>query len=619
MATVTRHTRQWAGLSVLGLFVVSCGDAPASGAVPADSSDASADPAADAGALGPPPSTADGAAPFPATDGGVPPRADRGATLPFWEYEAEDMRTNGVVIGPSRTFGDIAAESSGRRAVRLDATGQGLEIQTMHRANSIVIRYVIPDAPGGFGTDATIGLYVDGVRTKSLALTSRYAWVYGGEASSSNNTPGGGAHHFYDEVRLLTDEIPVGATVRLQRDAQDTAAYYVIDLMDLEEVSAPLAAPAGSLSITDFGATPNDATDDAAAITRTLAAARTEGKSVWIPQGTFECIAAPLVVSGVTIRGAGMWHSTLHGHNAQFKVSGDNNRFYDFAIVGDVDTRDDQKGDNGFDGPAGAGSHLENVWIEHMKVGWWVGKGAFVGIPTRPLTDGLVVRGVRIRNTFADGINLCNGTSNSVVEQSHFRNTGDDSLAAWSPSFDGTPDVGNVFRFNTVQSPWRATCFAIYGGKDNRIEDNVCADTVEYPGVLIASTAGFRTHPFDGTTSVLRDTLVRSGGPMYGQGHGALKLFADGTPIAGVLVKDIRLADSTFAGIHLGGPNHMSGIVFDAVTIEKAGTFAIQVDSNAQGTAQASGVIATGAASGGLANAAPTAWTFVKGAGNSGW
>jgi hypothetical protein len=235
---------------------------------------------------------------------------------------------------------------------------------------------------------------------------------------------------------------------------------------------------------------------------------------------------APFVLSGITVRGAGMWHSVLQGHNAQFKVSGDHNRFYDFAIVGDIDTRDDMKGDNGFDGPAGVGSRLENVWIEHTKCGYWVGKGAFAGTPTHALTDGLVIAGARIRNTFADGVNFCNGTSNSVVEQSHFRNTGDDSLAAWSPTFDGTPDTNNTFRFNTVQSPWRATCFAIYGGKDNRIEDNVCADTVEYPGVFLASTAAFSPYPFDGTTSVQRTALTRAGGPMYGQGHGALKLFA---------------------------------------------------------------------------------------------
>ncbi|MEO5731713.1 MAG: glycosyl hydrolase family 28-related protein, partial [Byssovorax sp.] len=324
----------------------------------------------------------------------LPPAATRGATLPFWEYEAESAKTNGVLIGPSRAQGDIAAESSGRRAVRLEATGQKVELTLEHPTNSIVVRYAIPDAPGGGGIEATLGLYINGVRKQSLALTSRFAWLYGGESDSSNNTPGSGAHHFFDEVHALIDDLPVGATVTLQRDAEDTAAYYVVDLVDFEQVAPPAAQPAGSLSLTDFGATPDDGKDDGAAIQKAIDAAKSQGKVLWIPRGTFESAATPFVVSGVTIRGAGMWYSTLHGASAQFKVSGNDNKFHDFAIDGEVTARHDDKGENGFDGPAGTGSRLENIWIEHEKCGYWVGKGAYPGAPDHALTDGLIIHGV---------------------------------------------------------------------------------------------------------------------------------------------------------------------------------------------------------------------------------
>src|SRR5260370_34351838 len=136
------------------------------------------------------------------------PTAARGATVPYWEYEAESATTSGTLIGPSRTFGDVAAEASGRQAVRLDSTGQHVQFNLAHAANSIVVRYSIPDAQQGSGTDpappsgtSTLGLYVNGVRKASLTLTSRYSWTYGDADAQDqgSNSPGNGtAHHFYD-------------------------------------------------------------------------------------------------------------------------------------------------------------------------------------------------------------------------------------------------------------------------------------------------------------------------------------------------------------------------------------------------------------------------------------
>jgi hypothetical protein len=549
--------------------------------------------------------------------GQAPPlaAATRGATLPYLEYEAELAETNGVILAPSRSFGQVAAESSGRSAVRLERTGQYIRFTTERSSNAIVVRYVIPDAPTGGGLEATLGVYVNGARKQSLTLTSRYAWLYGGESASDNNVPGAGAHHFYDEVHASIGEVPAGAVVTLQKDAIDQADYYVIDLIDLEQVPPAIEKPADALSITDFGATADDGGDDAAAIQRAIDAAKQQKRSVWIPRGEFSLPGTPLQCAGVTLRGAGMWHTILSGAAAQLKVSGNDNQFYDFALFGAVTARHDNIAENALDGPAGTGSRLENVWIEHYKVGWWVGKGAFPGVPSAPLTDGLVIRGARIRNTFADGINLCNGTSRTIVEQSQFRGTGDDALASWAPAADGPQAEHNTFRFNTVQMPWRANCFAVYGGSDMQIQDNVCADPLLYPGILISTT--FTPHPFAGTTTIERNTLIRAGGPMYAQQHGALKIFADTADIANVHVQDLLIESPTFSGIHFQGPKLASGIVLDNVEIRQPGTVGIVVNSNALGGAQASRVIVTG--SQGLQNDAPSRFTIEKLAGNGGW
>ncbi|HEY0707836.1 MAG TPA: glycosyl hydrolase family 28-related protein [Polyangia bacterium] len=549
-----------------------------------------------------------------------PPAKARGARVPYWQYEAETAKHTGVAIGPSRIFGNVAAEASGREAVRLERAGQKIEFVTECPTNSIVVRFSIPDATAGGGITATLGLYIGGVRKESLKLTSRYAWTYGDADAQglAADRPGAGTpHHFYDEVHTMFAEVPAGTTIALQRDAQDTAAFYVIDLVDFEHVAPPLAPPPGSLSILDFGATANDTTDDGPAIQRAIEAARKQNKVLHIPAGTFLSTTAPWVVSDVTIRGAGMWHSVLQGYWAQFKVNG-TVQFHDFALFGDVTHRDDQKGDNGFDGAAGTGSRLDNVWIEHHKVGWWVGKGGFVGQVTQPMTDGLLIRGARIRNTFADGVNFANGTRNSVIEHSNFRNNGDDAIATWSYAVDGPlPCENNVFRFNTVETTWRANCFAIYGGKSNRIEDNVCADTSNYPGINLAST--FTAIPFSGTTVVQRNTLLRAGGPHYGQEFGALRIFADQSAIAGIQIRDIQIDSPTFSGIHFGGAHSANGISLDNIQVNNYGTLGLWITAEARGNVSANNVTVTGAVNKGIQNDTRNAFILEKGTGNVGW
>ena len=404
------------------------------------------------------------------------PAGSRGAAVPWIEYEAEAGLTNGQVLGPDRTFGTLASEASGRQVVQLSAVGDYSQFAAQAAANALVVRYSLPDAPGGGGITASLSLYVDGTFRQKLSLTSRFAWSYGGDAYALN-APGGGAHHFYDEARALVGNIPAGANVRLQKDAGDGADSYVIDLVDLELVGPPKPMPAGYLSVvTDCGAVPDDGLDDGPAIQKCIDLARAQGTGVWLPPGTFESTSQPLAVAGVAIRGAGMWYSTVHGFYARFNCTGNGCQYFDFAILGETVGRDDQSPENGFNNGAGTGSRLENIWVEHTKVGYWVGPGT---------TDGLVITGSRFRDLFADGVNFPGGVTNSIVENSHFRNIGDDALAAWSQQ-SGPPNVNNVFRFNTVQVPWRANCFALYGGQDNKVEDNLCADVVTYPGILLA-------------------------------------------------------------------------------------------------------------------------------------
>ncbi len=560
-------------------------------------------------------------------DGGAPaPAPARGAAVPYVELEAEDSTTSGTVLGPSRAVDDadvlrsIAGESSGRRAVELTATGQSVQWVTPVATNSLVVRFVIPDAPDGSGTTATLGVTVDGHRVASLPLTSRYAWAYGdpmtGDATT-NNPADGHARHFYDEARLLLPaDVPAGATLALVRDAGDTAAYCVVDLVDLEEVPAALGQPAGTVSIASHGATPDDATDDGAAIQAAIDDAQSRGQGVWIPPGTYLDAATVLNVKGVAVQGAGMWRSVVQGASARFVCGGTACQLADLALLGDTVLRDDGASVAGISGTFGTGSRIQNVWIEHFTTGAWI------GVNGNTPTSGLLVHGARVRDTFADGINLCNGTHDSIVEQSTARNTGDDGFASWAFAGGGDPaNANNVFRFDTVQLPWRANCFAIYGGSDNAIEDDVCADVVTYPGIFVDQE--FNAHPFAGTTSVARDTILRAGGLMYGTSWGALTLSGHeaASPMTGITVQDVDIQDATYAGLLFIGPkDRIDGVILRGVTIERPGTTGLAVAASASGSASATAVVVSNPGSGmGLQNDAPSAWTFSRGSGDTGW
>jgi Alpha-1,3-glucanase catalytic domain D1/Alpha-1,3-glucanase catalytic domain D2 len=495
--------------------------------------------------------------------------AQRGAAVPFTEYQAETATTDGTVLGASRAFGTLAAEASRRRAVRLQPS-QYVEFTLTAPANAVDVRYSISDSVDGTGTTAALGVVADGRLLASLSLTSAYSWFYGGYPFS-NDPRAGGAHHFYDAARaLLGTPVPAGAKVRLV-----AAATTVVDLADFELVAAPAAQPAGSLSVIDFGADPSGARDSTAAFRSALAA----GNHVWIPPGTFT-VTGHLLVDDVTLEGAGPWYSVLRGDgvgvygypaphpSAHVRLAG-------FAIFGEVKDRDDAAQVNGIGG-ALSDSTISNLWIEHTKVGMWL-DGPF---------DGLTIAGCRIQDTTADGINLHRAVTNTVVENTVVRNTGDDGLAIWSDASTGQRAAReNVFRFDTVELPVLANGIAFYGGTDNAATDDIIRDTVTEGGGIHVGNR-FSSTPLAGTTTIARDTIVRSGSmnPHTRTPIGALWLYALDAPLSSVVdVRDTIVDESTYAALHVYG-SAVRNLRLRGVRIDRAGTFGLQVQANGRAT-----------------------------------
>ncbi|MFF5084264.1 CARDB domain-containing protein [Actinoplanes sp. NPDC000266] len=561
----------------------------------------------------------------------------RGAAVPYVSYEAESGTYTGTLVeaDAKRTFGhtNFGTESSGRKSVRLTATGQYVQFTSASQANSIVVRNSIPDAPGGGGQSATISLYANDQFVQKLTLSSRNSWLYGtsDDTESLSNTPSADARRLFDESHaLLSTSYPAGTRFKLQRDAGDTASFYVIDLVDLEQVAPALSQPAGCTSITSYGAVPNDGLDDTAAIQRAVTDDENGVIScVWIPAGQWrqeQKILSPDPTRGqwnqkgirnVVIRGAGMWHTQLytntepqnvvgninhpHEGNVGFDID-DNTQISDLAIFGMTTNRANRG--HGINGRLGKNTKISNVWIEHTNVGAWVGRDYSDTPAYWNPGDNVEFTGMRIRDTYADGINFSNGTRNSRVFNSSFRTNGDDALAVWAnPRVkDTSVDVAsnNHFVNNTIQLPWRANGAAIYGGFGNSIENNIIADTMNYPGIMLATDHD--PLPFTGTTLIANNGLYRAGGVFWNedQEFGAITLFPSSKDIVGVTIRDTEILDSTYDGIQFktGGGN-MPNVAVTNVRIDKSNNGAgVLAMSGARGNATLTNVTITNSATG---------------------
>lgn len=509
---------------------------------------------------------------FASADSAPPPV---GAAVPWHTYEAEAMDTNGEVLGPGSAPYHVETESSGLRCVRLAAAGQFAQFVVAEPANAIVVRYCLPDAPQGGGLRSSLAVYVNGRKRATLALDSRCAWLYG-RYPFSNDPAEGKPRHFYDEVRLAGLPLSPGDRVRLQWEQKD-AAWCILDLADLEEVAPPLARPPGSLAVTDFGARGDGAADDTQALRRAVAAAAGAGGTVWVPAGDFRITGEIVLPSHVTIQGAGMWHTNFVGDTGLYAHSDRRVRFTlkggaivlsDFSIRGQLDYRNDQEPNDGIVGAGCSDCAIRRIWIEHTKVGIWIYNGAR-----------LRIEGCRIRNTIADGINLCVGTYGTVVENCATRGTGDDCFAIWPAAFDqgfvgpAHRPGGNVFRRCTGQLPYLANGGAIYGGEGNRIEDCAFTDITAGCGLLVSTTfptddpARGVDNNFSGTTVIQRCELLRCGGYDHDWAwRGSVQICLDRRSISGLRLVGVRIVDSLSDGITVVAPGsrHGQGVLSDA-------------------------------------------------------
>jgi len=549
----------------------------------------------------------------------VVPTSDhgRGASVPFTEYSAVGSQTNGAVIGPSYNLYTLADEAVGRTAVTLSGAGQYVDFTLARPANSVDLRYSIPDSADGTGLTTPLKVYVDGRQQPNLTLTSDFDWFYG-VYPFTNNPADLHGHHMYDDVRTLFGRtLPAGTQVRFE--IANPSIPVTINVADFQEVAPPAPQPPGSISVLSYGADPTGQTDSTTAIQNAINAGSAEGKTVYIPPGNYT-VTAHLIVNNVTLTGAGEWYSVLGGNGVG--VFGNmppnpstNVHLSNFAIYGQVQARVDA---DDFMGIGGAlqDSTISNVWIQHVQAGIWM---------TGPFSD-LKISNVRIQDTVADGINFDGGVTNSSVTNTYIRNTGDDGIALWS---SGPADTSDVVSHDTVVLPILANNFAIYGGSDNSITHDYGADTITQGGGIQVGNR-FSSVPLSGTTTIADNTLVRTGtlDPNWRFGVGAIWFYAsDSEDMTGTINVDHNtILDSPYDAFGFVGdyipdatpPAYaIDNVHINDNIVRNVGTFVFQLQS-AGSNDTISNVVASGV---GLDGQMACAYgiTPAYGSGNSGW
>jgi len=544
---------------------------------------------------------------------------------PYKRYEAEAGKcvTTGTILEATFNQTTLQSESSNQVATQLTTVGSYVQWTNDEAADGLTIRFSIPDAADGSGTTGTLSLYVNDVYVQDITLNSYWAWQYilfNGN-KYPDNTPASTKfpRMRFDEMHVkLGNKIPAGATFRLVKKDDNTAAY-TIDFVELEPVPDPVTFE----SIPDANKIQYDASVPLATFIF-----QNGGKTIYIPAGTFqEPNRIQILNDNTKIIGAGMWYTQVY-----FTASSDvratyanrgiftdnNNVVIDGICLNTVnnkryyDNNSNYQVGKGFMGGFGSNSIIRNVWVEHFECGAWIanydGKGA----------NNLVVEKSRFRNNYADGLNLCQGVTNGIVRHCSFRNNGDDDMASWST---GSMCINNTFQYNTAENNWRASSLGFFGGQQNKASNCVIIDPME---------AGLRaTSDFSGTgfgttgTNLFRNISVYKGGvssgamgvtgDFWGNQQGAIHLSS--SPyynLTNITLDSIDLIGSKNNAIYLGsGSFKIVNLIMNNIRIDGTGQYGLYYNS-ASGNGSFCHISYAHVGAGINTNGIPAAFTFVE-------
>ena len=525
---------------------------------------------------------------------GAPARAAAatvGATTPFISYEAEAGTLGGgatavaLTNSPTTQYSNPELEASGHAYVRLAGTGQYVEWtnNTGQSITALNLRACIPDAAAGGGITSTLDLYVNGVFRQAFGVNSLQNYCYEGtnyNGQIDKNPADGNPRGFWNDTHefIAGAAVAPGDVIRFQQDSSNTAAFYYLDVVDLEAPPGPLTQPANSLSILSYGAVSNNpAVDNTTYINNCFAAARSQGKIAWVPAGTycFSAIHGGLSASGITIQGAGPWYSALYRVTPTNNSQGVANiitttscTLSNVALDCNASSRAGNN-NNGAVNFSGTNWVVDNVWIQHVTSAFWC-----AGV-------GGIARNCRVLSVWSDGGNFNNVQSdngigmNLTYSNNFVRGTGDDAMAINSVNYNVYGSATNYYTMmsniayvnNTAVGPWGGKCMAIYGGINQLVTNNLLRDTARYIGLGVGKFGVNGSDLLSAT--VTGNTVLRCGGNGYSQQQQAMMIGNGGDgqsvgAVASAYCASNTIINALYSGV---GFSTSTNIVFQYNTI----------------------------------------------------
>lgn len=526
-----------------------------------------------------------------------------GAKVPFVTLEAEAGRFAGAaaahVFTPGSAIPKVATlelEASGGGYARLEKEGDAISWNNpVEGANAIVVRSSLPDTAEGGGITATLNLYVDGVFRQAVELSSKQSWVYRTPKSGWIDDPrqGGMPFKFYNEDRafLVGPPLRAGAVVMLRKDKGNAAAHYDIDCVDIEPVAPPSGKTEGVLSVVDFGALGDGKTDAQAAIQKCLDEARKTGKPVYFPAGTYLTNtrdAGPLDFTGLTVRGAGRWHTTIYRafptdvtpKTRSYCRVGTNTVLSDLTIDSNSNHRGLHQAGGGDYGVIASGEHwrVERIWVRHTDANWMSGSFG-------------LIRDCRVADTWGDGINLNNGNTpdphragiHLTAENNFVRGTGDDGLATYSDrgaSGQNTQMSDTSFINNTSVAVYWANALRVAGGRNVVVRGNLLMDPSSNSGLTIG-VFGDSGHPVE--SCLAEDNVILRGGGWNGTDRHGLVVDSRPDAYSVVTLRNNTIQDARRAGVYIG--KTFETLTLDGNQILHPATAGIEIARGVTGTA----------------------------------
>ncbi|MGH8611665.1 MAG: LamG-like jellyroll fold domain-containing protein [Gammaproteobacteria bacterium] len=311
------------------------------------------------------------------------------------------------------------------------------------------------------------------------------------------------------------------------------------------------ALPTSSLSITSYGATGNDTTDDTTAINNTINAAKSQGKSVFVPAGTF--YHKEFTLDGVSMTGAGNTTSILYAPDARnntVNVRGNGVTVSNLQLksVATVRTPEDV--------------HLYIIGATNFTIDNIIVDGSNSSlIHNQGGAFGKIINNT-VRNSLADSIHNTGGAHDIIIANNTVRNGTDDLIAMVSY---GQPAVRNfLVQDNDISGNSGGRGISSVSSSDITIQGNKISNTACCAGILVATEQAFSSETTPLSNVLIRNNQLSNNGGSTG--HSAFLISGLRGNINKIRFEGNTITNPVDEGIKLEGDNTNVALINNTIS-----------------------------------------------------